>query len=237
MESEGRIIHGLAEQAREKGQFLIALELTDRALASYQEDGDPLGISEVLSSRFLTLRHLADKTKDRNFLILAAKTVEAAVEIAENSGVKEALALPYFNLAKALEALGKFEGAVEAYRKAIEAMEQYPPERHNRPGVTADMRTHLAVCEYRAGDKSALQRAEAALAELAGSDEEHYNKDVWMSGGLMKLAEAVAGEDRERAGGYLDRAREIIEANPELTIRKKQLQELEERLGQGGVVA
>ena len=50
-ESEGRRIHGLAEQARESGQPLDALKHTDEALLAYQAAGDKLGMAEVLSSR------------------------------------------------------------------------------------------------------------------------------------------------------------------------------------------
>ncbi len=226
MESKGRKIHAQAEVAREKGEFVEALKFTDEAMVVYQEEGDRLGFSEVQASRFLTLRHLYEKTDWRGYLILAKQNAEASVELAEASGDLKTLALPYFNLAKAREELEQYHEAIESYKKAIENMEKNPAEQHNRAGVIADMKEHLAVCEYKTGDKEAIGRAEEAIAELAGINEEKYNKDVWMSGGYIRIAEVLKKDDPKKAREHLEKAREIIDANPELVLRKKQWEKL-----------
>ncbi len=110
-------------------------------------------------------------------------------------------------------------------------MENNAPEQHNRPGVIADLKGHMAVAEYKAGDKSAMERAEKALVELEATDEMKYNKDVWMSGAYMKMAEALAVDDSKKASDYLDKANQIIEMNPELVLRKEQLNKLRAKLG------
>jgi hypothetical protein len=99
----GREIHGKAEQARENGNFLEALQLAEEATRVYLQDNDLVGASEVRGSKFLTYRHLSETTGDENWLILAKHATEESVEIAEKSGVPEALSMPYFNLAKAEE--------------------------------------------------------------------------------------------------------------------------------------
>lgn len=224
--NEGRRIHGLAEQARERGEFLEALKLTDEAMIAYQSAGDSLGFAEIQSSRFLTLRHLYEKTNDCNYLVLAKHAAMSSVEIAENSGQKDALAIPYFNLAKAQETLGELQAAVVSYQKAVQFMQENPPISHNRPGVLADFKCHLHNCEYKAGDKSALERILSALADLEASDEPKYNKDVWMSGTYMRLAENLRVDNLAKAQEYFQKAKEIIDANPELTLRKEQWSKL-----------
>lgn len=225
--NEGRRIHGLAEQAREEGRFADALKHTDDAMIAYQSNGDKLGFAEVLSSRFLTLRHLHEQTGDRSFLIMAKHTVQASVDIAKESGDNKALAIPLFNLAKAQETLGELPDAAAAYREAVDSITDNPSEFHNLPAVTADFKVHMTTCEYKAGDKSALSKAEEALHEL--EETEHpdlYAKDVWVSGGYMRMADMLREDDPEKARASLQKARQIIDANQKLALRSKQWEKL-----------
>lgn len=227
MESEGRRLHGLAAQAREDGRHLDSLKLDDEAMLAYQKDGDLLGFAEVLADRAIVLRHLYDKTGGKAFLIKAKHETMAAVAIAETSGNNSALAIPQFNLAKIQEELGEFSSAVTTYKEALENITNNPPADHgNRPAMIADFKVHLATCEYKAGDKSALERAEQALAELEEADEEKYTKDVWSSGGHMRITNMLGEDDPEKARVYLQKAKEIIDGNPDLKIRREQWEKL-----------
>lgn len=223
---KGRSIHSKAEQAREKGDFLKALQFIDEAMMVYGEDGDDLGFAEVFASRFLTLRHLFEKTQDKKFSILAKHSAMSSVEIAEESGDKSATALPLFNLAKVQEDLGEYVNAVGSYKRALEVMSSNPPTDHDRPAVIADMKAHMSVAEYKSGDKTALERLDEAITELEGSDELKYNKDVWLSGAHMRAAEILREDDVETAKGHLQKAKSVIDANPELTLRKEQWEKL-----------
>ena len=230
MDSAGRQLHNQAEQAREKGNFLEALELSDQALIKYQEESSVLGFAEIQASRFLTLRHLFEKTNDQNYLILAKHAASSAVEIAQKNGNKEALALPLFNLAKAQETLGELSKAVNSYKEAVGNMINNPPKEHNKPAVLADMKVHLTTTEYKAGDKTALQRAEEALTELENNpDISDYNQHVWVSGGHMRIAEMLKTDNPGKAQEHLQKAKEIIDADPNLTLRKTQWQKLAEK--------
>lgn len=230
MESPGRQLHGKATQARESGDFLEALKLNDEALLAYQESGDILGFAENLVDRSITYRLLHDQTGDANFSIIAEHESLAAVEIAKKSGFREALAVPLFKLANVQEKLGKFPEAVSSYKDSVENMVDNPPKEHDRPAVLADMKVHLATTEYKAGDKSALERAEDALKELKEAEEpSDYNKHVWVSGGHMRIAEILGEENPEKAKEHLQKAKEIIDSDPRLTLRLSQWQKLAEK--------
>lgn len=223
---EGRKIHGQAAQARETGKHLEALKLYDEAILAYQKDGDILGLAEVFADRSIIYRHLFDNTNDKNFLIIGKYEMLASVEMAEKSGSKEALALPYFNLAKVQESLDELPEALENYQKAVENMVANPPEEHNRPAVVADMIIHQSTAEYKNGDKGALKRALAALLDLEGADEPKYNKDVWLSGAHMRIAQVLKNDDLAKAEEHLQKAKEIIETNLDLKLRQTQLEKL-----------
>ncbi len=227
MDSQGRKIHAQAEQAREDGKFEESLKFYDQALIQYAKENDDLGFAEILATRTLTLRHLFQTTNNKNFLIAAKHAAMASVEVAEKSGDKKALAIPYFNLAKALQEAEEYEEAVSYYKKAVENMESNPPETHNRPAVLLDFKIHLAGCEYQAGDKDALPRIEEAIARLEAVDEiSKYNKDVWISGAHMRIALILKDDDVQKARKHLQKAKEVIDANPDLKLRLDQWQKL-----------
>lgn len=232
MDSKGRRFHQQVAELREKGDSIRSLQLSEEAMQAYQEADDSLGFAEILADRSITLRHLYEQTSNKNYLILAKHEIMASVEIARVSGQKDALAIPLFNLGKVQKELGEHSEAAATFKEAVENMADNPPKMHYRPSVLADMRVHQAVCEYMAGDKLALERAEKALVELEGADEvSKYNKDVWTSGGHMHMAEMLKQDKPEKAREHLQRAKDIIDKNPELTLRKKQWEKLAKELG------
>lgn len=226
-ESRGRQIHALAEHAREDGKFLEALKYTDEATTLYLEDNDILGLAEVQGSRFLTLRHLFEATGKNEYLVLAKFAAQAAAQISEDSGIKESIALPFFNLAKAHETLNELDDAILCYEKAISAQESNADVHHARPAVLNDMKVHLYVCQVKNGKEEALADAESALKELSDDTEEgSYTKNVWVSGGHMKIAEALRNINPEKAKFHLLEAKNIIDKNPELVLRLRQWEKL-----------
>jgi tetratricopeptide (TPR) repeat protein len=225
--NQAQELHKKAEEAREKEDFLAALKYTDEALLAFSDAKDSLGFAEILASRFLTLRHLFEQTGDKNFMILAKQDVLASVEIARKSGNAKALAMPLFNLGKAYETLKEFGKAVESFKEALENMKSNPPEDHGGDAEIAEMTIHLSFVQYKTNDKQALERLELAIDALSKAEEDKYKKDVWLSGGLMDLADALKNDNPIKAKEALEKAREIINANPDLTLRKKQFAKLE----------
>jgi len=230
-ESKGRQLHAQALQLREQKEFLESLKVGEEALVEYAEDNDTLGFAELLTLQAKTYLHIYDVTNYKPYLLLAKRIGQTAVDIVEESGQNEAKALPYFNLGKISEDAGDLELAVESFRKAVQLMEDFPPERHNRKSVLADFKNHLATAEYQTGDKTALEKAEESIKDLETSnDASDYEKHVWLSGAHMRIAKMLQDDDKEKAQGHLKKAREIIDADPELIIRQEQWEKLNSQL-------
>lgn len=225
--NKGKNLHMQAINAREKKQdFLKALKLTDHALIAYSEANDSAGISGIMGTRQNIFGHLHQKTRNKNYLILAKHAAMAAVEIAEANHTS--LALPYRDLAKAYEELKDYE---EAAKYLLKALEQELPEEHNRPAVKADLKAHLAYNQYKFKNKAGLDLMNEAIAELENAEEDKYNKDVWLSGAHMRAAEMLREDNIDLAREHLLKAKEIIDTNEELVLRKKEWRELSEIIG------
>lgn len=228
--SQGHDLHSSAEAAREKGDFIEALKLIEEASEHYLSEGDFAGFSEIQGSRFLTLRHLYEKTGKKQYLILAKNAAVSAVELAEMAGDPQALALPYYNLAKAHDTLGNLREAILYYEKAIKAQKENPRPQHAREAVLLDMMLHLASCKYQSGEADAIDKAMELVERLKASDEPKYNKDVWVSGAYMRFAEALYKNNKEQALTLLSQAQEVIDSNTELVLRQKQLDALRHKI-------
>ena len=73
-----------------------------------------------------------------------------------------------------------------------------------------------------------------ALEDLQKADEvDVNNKNVWLSGGYMSLAEMLRSDDPEAAKTYLAKAKEFITDDPRLAVRLKQWKALKKIL-EGG---
>ncbi|KXK09161.1 MAG: hypothetical protein UZ21_OP11001000219 [Microgenomates bacterium OLB22] len=223
-------IHHLAEKAREEKRFVEALVLSDEALIKYVEEGNVVGSAEIQASRSITFRLLSQETENFVYLILAKFAAMASVEISRGLADKSALALPLLNLGKVQVALKQLTDAVSSFEEVVEIMKNTPPAWHNRPGVLADIEIHLHGAELQAGDLSAKERLLSAIRDLESSDEDGYNKAVWVSGGYMRLAEGLAPSDPTAAKEYLQKAKEVIDGDRRLVIRKQQWTKLSNAL-------
>ncbi len=229
--NKGRQIHEQALAAQEKGEFLAALQLEDEAMIVYGEDGDGMGFSEIQAMRTLTYRHLYEQTGYEGYLIKAKYEAMASVALAEFDGDEYSLAIPLVGLGRIMADLADFPHAAENFQRAVAILEKYPEGKHSRKSVIADYKVHLGVALYRAGDEVALSAAEEALEELeASTDALAYEKEVWLSGGHMKIAEAVNKVDREKAMEHLRAAKKIIDSDEKLKLRLEQWIKLEEKL-------
>ena len=230
---DGKKFHLLAEQAREAGNFLQALEYTDQATLAYQKDSDIAGLAEVQSSRQSTFKHLYRKTGDKLFLILEKHAAESAVELAQQCTDQSALAIPYHNLGKYYAESGEWGKAAEYFQKAVENLRTYSDNSHSRQSVIADIEGHQFAAEYKQGDKQALGRALNALEDLKETEEDSYNKAVWVSGAHLRIAEMLMENNIELARQHLDKARKIIESDTRLILRKEQLDRLQQLFQKG----
>lgn len=224
---EGRRLHQLAEEARESGNYEKALEYTDQAALVYQKDHDLLGLSEVESSRQSTFKHLYRETGDPAFLVLEKHAALCAVEIAEKSGIPEALGIPYHNAGKYYFEAKEYQKAAEFFKKAVENLETYPEGRRSRPSVIADIKGHLFAAEYFAGDKNTLNRALQALQDLENASEDStYSKNAWLTGAHLRIAEMVKDDNKDLSLKHLQDAERIIDQDKRQILRRKQLEKL-----------
>ncbi len=225
---EGRRLHALAEEARERGDFLAALEHTDQATLAYQKDGDLFGLAEVQSSRQSVFKHLYQQANAEVYLILERHAAQAAVDIAEKSGQPEAVGIPYHNLGKYYYEAQEYGLAAEYFRKAADNLTAYPKNRHSRQAVIADIRGHQFAAEYLAGDKTALERAIRALADLQNAREDStFNYNAWLSGAHLRIARMLEFDNPELSQQHLAEAKKIIAADERQILRKQQLKEWE----------
>ena len=229
MTSQTRVLLGQANQLREQGKFLESLQLCDQVILLALQDNDLLTAAEAQSARFIAFKLLYRDSPGSSYLILAKHAAMVGVDLAKASNQPQALPIPLFNLGKCEVEMEDYSSAIEHYQEAINAFQENAPTSHNRPGVLADMKTHLSVAEIKNGDQSAIERLKLAVEELEHSGEDQvsqYNFDVWRSGGYMHLADILREQSPEKAREYLEKAREIIESNPELTLRQEQLAKL-----------
>lgn len=213
--------HQQAEKSREYQDYQVALELAVDSELSYDAIGDIIGFSEVQATKALTYRQLFRSSKTGYFLVLAKHSALSAVEIARNSGIKEALAIPVFNLAKVYEEIGELDQAIKLYKEALGYITDNPPVHQDREAVKLDFKLHLLIARLSNGEKNLEKEIVEVLNKIeADEDEASYNKNVWVSGGYLKLAEIL------REFKYLDIARKIIELDDRLELRNIEWQEL-----------
>ena len=203
---------------RESEQHLESLISSDKAIVVFQEEGNLGGVAETYSARSITFIHLHAETKDPVYLILARSAASVAVDVARLSGNKSELAIPLLGLGRINTKLEDYAEASKYYQEALDNMSSQPP------AVVADTKVHLAASQYKTGDTSAIERLKQALSDLEKTDHDTYEKNVWVSGGYMRLAELLESKE------YLVKAKEIIDSDPRLTIRLKQWTELSQKL-------
>lgn len=240
MVSKGRKFHDLATEIREEGNFGVSLNLHNLSLYSYSQDKDFTGFSEALADMSITYRHMASKLNDDSYLILAKNFAKSAVEIAEQKAPKEALALAYFNLAKAYADLGEKTKAVDYFKKAFDQLQENPPQTHNRPAIKADFQIHYGTALAKSGDDKGIEFIEEGIKLLEAVEtteesveseedvESSYNKNVWLSGAYGNLADLLRDSNADRAREALQKAKEIIDSDKRLKLRLGQWEKLAE---------
>ena len=213
-----------AEQARERGDFKRSLELLSDAVTATFDERKYEKLVDITASEALVYRHLFASTGVRDYLVLAKHSGLASVELARVQNDPSILGVAFYNFGKVLESMGEDDEALINYRNALD-------QNIDRPAMTAEMQTRLAVLEFKKGDVSAMDRFESALSELKSSeDKDNYAKAVWESGAYMHMAEALLSKDKEKAKQLLSEAGKVIASDMRLKLRKRQLEKLRSRL-------
>lgn len=217
-------LHDNADQLREAGKTLEALDLYNRVIVNYQMAGNYQGILNALTGRVISWQHLYNPSKDRVFAVFAQKDVEAMVEIAKEHNITEKQHTIQFLLGKAKMLLKDYAGAEKAFKLATEMY----PEKNAQSG---DWIAHYGEAIYRNGKKE-----EGIHTILFGLDTiqklsagvEPFLLEVWTSGANLRLATLLYEDKRPKeAQVYLSLAKAIIDHNPKLVVRTRQLEALE----------
>lgn len=220
-----------AEQAREQGDFELALEKTDQALLASQAQQDTATSAEILASRCRVFKHLYAQTKDQAYSILSKNTALAAVELAKLSENSDALAFAYISLGGYYVEVEDYTQSALNYQFALENIQSNQNSSLNRPSVIADISCHLYFAQYFAGDSSALDKALKVLEDLKNAQEESFNKIVWITGAHLRIAQMylnkLSSYDPQKAKKHLDEVRTAAVQDDRLILRKRQLEEFE----------
>jgi len=209
-------LHQQAENLREQDKLLDSLKLYEEVIVAYQKEKNYSGIVEALGGRCLTYKHLFLLTNDFSFRNLAYNSALSSLEIAKYFKVIAKYHRCYFRLGEMEMLAFNFLKAENFYKKALI---KYPKEEAEK----GDFQYHLGEAQYRAGKKEEGLKNFLGGLELikkyeSSTDSFVYN--VWHSGCLMRLAELT--KDKK----YLDEAQKIIDSDPRLIIRKRQLEKL-----------
>jgi len=215
-----KTLHQQAEKLRENDQLLDALKLYEEVIVSYQKEKDYSGLVEALGGRCLTYKHLFLLTNNFSFFSLANHSSLSSLEIAEVFDISEKIHRCYFRLGEMQMLINNYPKAVEYYSKALSL---YPKEEAEK----GDFQYHLGEAQYRAGKTKEGLRSllnGQKLIEKYESSTDTFVYHVWLSGCLMKLAVLTKNQK------YFLEAKKIIDSDPRLIIRKRQLVKLEKEL-------
>ncbi len=211
-----------AEIQREEDRLVEALQTYDMAILACQTEGNYELLSETIQGKGLTWKHLFLLTGDKSYALIALKDTEAALEIIKNFHLDHKLSRVNFRL-------GDTYMLFENYTKAIEHYQQSMSLYTGSLSEKGDFRYHLGEAIAKNGDidlgkKTMLE----GLAEInSGAAElDPFLIHVWTSGCHMRLAEVLNKVSPEEARQHLQAAKEIIDSDPKLVIRKRQWEEL-----------
>jgi len=228
--SLARKIHAQAWQENENGNFETALEIGQKALNAYLKTQDIFGIADMCCQMSLFYRTWVSVEPAKTELkIMALGYAQTAVDLNLTLGENENLGRSYYTLSKCYSDLGRYQLSQESVVKAISLAEADPTSKYSHPAIILDMKTHLGCLEYLAGDESAIGRVDQFAKDiLAQSDYPQYELAVWASGAYLNLALRIfeKTKDKTKAQFYLNQAKEIIDQNPKLSVRKKQFENL-----------
>jgi tetratricopeptide (TPR) repeat protein len=213
---ETKQLHKKAEKLRESDKLLEALKLYEEVIIKYQKEKNYFSLTEALGGRCLTYKHLFLLSNDYVFFNLALHSALSSLEIAQNYKITGKIHRCYFRLGEMEMLREKYLAAEKYYLKAFE---NYP----KIEAVKGDFQYHLGEAQYRAGKiqiglKNLLDGKKFIKKFQSTTDSFVYN--VWLSGCNMRLAELT--KDKK----YLKEAQKIIDSDPRLIIRRRQIAKL-----------
>lgn len=208
-----------ADIVREKGNSLSAIDLYNQAIVSSQEANDYATMMAALTGRLLSWKHLFYKTNDKVYAIFVKKEAEVMLEIAKEHQLLDRLYLIHFLNATSANLLKDYQTSEREFAKAIEL---YPTENAEK----GDWIAHLGDALYRNGKKEEGQKKILQGVEIIkerSSQIDPFLFNVWVSGAYLRLAKLLKEDNPAESKKFLNQAKEIIDSDSRLVIRKQQL--------------
>lgn len=211
------------QQLREQGKTFEALDFLNRALEAFAQEQDYARFAHALLDRGICWQHLYQfNGNDFGFAALYKKDAEAMLEIVVAKQASQELGQAYFMNAKAAVVFKEYDKAIAFFIKAIENI-------RDRPAQKGDWRVNLGKALYLNGEKEkGVTEMLAGIADIQShaTEVDSYTANVWLSGGYLRLAEALRQDDPAESKKYLGHAKAITDADPQQIIRKRQLETL-----------
>jgi tetratricopeptide (TPR) repeat protein len=207
------------QQLREQGRTVEALDKLHQALIAFAQEQNYGRFAHTLLDRAICWQHLYHVHGFEGFLNLFIKDAEAMLELVQTHGIAEELAGACYMQAKALLMVKNYPAAVVWYKQALEKVKQ--------KSQYGDWMSNLGKALYLSGDKE--QGVKVMLAGIKTIQEhahevDDYTANVWLSGGYLRLAEALKTDDPSESEHYLVEAERIISAHLKNTMREQQLE-------------
>jgi hypothetical protein len=216
-----------ADRVREEGRSLAAIDLYNQAIVQYQASKDYSDMLAALTGRLLSWKHLFYKTEDKIYAIFVKKEAEMMLEVAKTYNLMDRLYLIHFLNGTSAILLKDYNLAEKEFDQAVQL---YPTENPEK----GDWIGHLGDAMYRNGKKEEgkkviLNGVEIIKDRSAQIDSFLFN--VWVSGAYLRLAKLLKTDDPVESQLFFKQAKEIIDSDDRLVIRKQQLEAFMSDLG------
>lgn len=209
-----------ADKVREEGSSLLAIDLYNQAIVHYQESKDYSSMMGALTGRLLSWKHLFYKTEDKIYAIFVKKQAEEMLEIAKTYNLLDRLYLIHFLNGASAILLKDYNSAEKEFDLAIQL---YPLENAEK----GDWIAHLGDAMYRNGKKEEGQKILLNGVEIIKERSSHIDSfllNVWVSGAYLRLAKLLKTDNPDESQMFFKEAKEIIDSDNRLVIRKQQLE-------------
>lgn len=184
----------------------------------------------------------ADDPQKSTYAKLAEEEALEGVVYAEQSKEAINLPIPHVFLGSIYENTERLSLAIQSYQIAT----ANPLPLNHHPSFREEIAVRLHIAEYKAGQKTTdkkdpIQEALLALERLRDYKDptdaqvkiDPYAQAVWLSGGYMKIADAILSQKDYAKGALAQQciqiASTIIESNNQLELRKRDLERLKEK--------
>lgn len=218
-------LHLQGTTLREQDKHQEAMAVLSQALLLAIAEKDLTTATGVLGDRALVWKHQFLLTHVSECVRCAEADTKLMMMFAQDKRVKNYVAKSYFLMGEITMLKKEYTQAIEWYQKAIDAMADTAEK--------GDFVYHLGEALYRAGKKQdGLAAFKIGLTLLMDHEAEvdSFLFHVWLSGLNLRLAELLSVDDPEKAKQILAQAKDIIDADERLIIRKRQYEVLVTRL-------